>query len=178
MVNKITHCKLCHLHKNQPPTINKQNKSDIMLIGISSQKNTNTKTFTPLDSSTNSGKFISLLEKHLPNKTFYKTNLIKCAPLNSQNKIRYPTNQEFEKCFPHLKQEIKKVNPKTIILLGKHVTTFLSKKLNLNLKKYHPTKHNNTTILPIDHPSYIMIYKRKQLKQYRDKIIKIIKSGT
>ena len=178
MVNKIIHCQLCPLHKNQPPTINKQNKSDIMLIGISSQKNTPTKTFTPLDPSTNSGKFISQLETALPNKTFHKTNLIKCAPLNSQNKIRYPTNQEFEKCFPYLKQEIKKVNPKTIILLGRHVTTFLSKKLNLNLKKYHPTKYNGTTILPIDHPSYIMIYKRKQLEQYRDKILNIIKSGT
>ena len=177
-MQKIIHCTNCQLHKNQLPASNQPIKSDIMIIGISSKKNSGTKTFSPLDISTNSGKFILQLEKSLKDKTFYKTNLIKCAPLSDDGKIRYPTNFELNSCLPHLEQEIKTVNPKIIILLGKQVTAFLSQYWSTNLDKYIPTMHNGMTIIPVDHPSYIMIYKRKQIKQYKNKITDlIIRSG-
>ena len=147
-----------------------------MFIGISSQKNSLQKIFQPLDISTNSGKFITQLETALPNQTSHKTNLIKCAPLLPSGKIRYPTNKEINSCFPHLEKEIKSVQPKIIIPLGKQVTTYFSKHFQIPLKKYHPTKLENFTILPIDHPSYLMIYKRKNLEDYRNKIIKLIQS--
>lgn len=171
---KILRCRRCPLYKNQRPAQNEIQKSDVMVIGISAQRNTPNKTFTPLDELSTTGKFIANLEKDFPNKTFYKTNLVKCAPISDQNKIRYPTNQESEKCFQHLEREIKAVNPKTIILLGRHVTTFLSKKFKLELKKYNSTRYKNMTIIPVDHPSYIMIYKRKQSEQYKNKIVNLL----
>ena len=177
-MQKIIHCTNCQLHKNQLPASNQPIKSDIMIIGISSKKNSSTKTFSPLDISTNSGKFILQLEKSLKDKTFYKTNLIKCAPLSDDGKIRYPTNFELNSCLPHLEQEIKTVNPKIIITLGKQVTDFISELFELPLPKYQTTTYKNFAILPIDHPSYIMIYKRKQIKQYKNKITDlIIRSG-
>ena len=173
----ISNCQICSLYKNQTPSINILKKSDVMIIGISSQKNKPDKIFSPLDPSTNSGKFIISLEKYLPNKTFYKTNLTKCAPLNFQNKIRYPTSREINSCLPYLKQEIKITKPRIIIPLGKQATTFFSKYFDITLKKYHPTEYQQIRIIPVDHPSYIMIYKRKQLEQYKKKIVNLIKQN-
>ncbi len=177
-MKKIPQCTNCQLYKNQTPIINQPKKSDIMVIGISSKKNSGNKIFHPLDSSTNSGKFISQLEKSLKDTTFYKTNLIKCAPLTSDGKMRYPTTSEINACLPHLKQEIKTVQPKVIITLGRQVTNFTSTLFELSLKKYHITHHKNFKILPIDHPSYLMIYKRKELEHYKQIIKEKIKSGT
>lgn len=176
MQEKISKCKKCDLCKNQPPIISPIREADIIIIGISSQKNSETKVFTPLDSSTNSGKFISLLENSMPDKTFYKTNLVKCAPLNSGGKIRYPSQEELEKCFSHLENEIEMVKPKIIITLGNQVASFVSEKFGIKLEKYVLTKFNGVSILPIDHPSYIMIYKRKQLEQYKNRVVGIIKN--
>lgn len=148
-----------------------------MLIGISAQKNKPNKIFTPLDPETNSGKFIQQIENQLPQISFYKTNLIKCAPLNSDNKIRYPTTEEYQTCFSHLENEIKKTNPKTIILLGEKVANFITNKLQIKKEKYKPIPYNNKIIIYIDHPSYIMIYKRKQLKKYQNEIIKLLSNN-
>ena len=173
---KIKSCQLCGLSKNQRPAIHQIKSSDIMFIGISSQKNTKDKIFEPLDEKTNSGKFISQIEKLLTGKTFYKTNLVKCAPLDSENKIRSPTQNEITLCFPNLKEEIKNVKPKVIILLGKQVSEAISNNFSLRLKKYTTTKYGNITIIPIDHPSYIMIYKRKQLRKYLSTIAKLLRN--
>jgi len=172
---KIQKCQRCPLYKNQEPSTNKLTKSDILILGISSQKNSKTKNFLPFDSSTNSGKFITKIEMSIPETIFYKTNLVKCAPLNSENKIRYPTHKEITSCVPNFKTELDIIKPKIIVPTGKLVTNFLSDYFGVSLKKYTPTTIKDFIIIPIDHPSYLMIYKRREIDKYKEIIVKLLK---
>lgn len=149
-------------------------KHDIIIIGLSSQKDKKGHELLPLDIKTNSGKFIKQIEDELAHLTFHKTNLVKYVPLDKENKIRYPTIEEFNSCFNHLESEIEKVNPKIIILLGEKVANFITKKYKIEKEKYKATQYKDKQIICIDHPSYLMIYKRKQIENYSDKIIKLI----
>lgn len=45
----------------------------------------------------------------------YIVNVIKCRPLNNAN----PTNEQIDACRPILKEQIKRVKPKIIVLLGR-----------------------------------------------------------
>ena len=173
----ITSCKNCELYKNQKPSVSKIKQSDIMIIGISAQKNKDNKKFSPLDKDTNSGKFIDEIERSLSKETFYRTNLLKCAPLDNKEKIRYPKKEEYEKCFNNLEYEIKKIRPKIIITLGNKVSDFISKKFKISKEKYKKIKYNDMTIIHIDHPSYIMIYKRKNMDDYKNIILKLLDSS-
>lgn len=48
----------------------------------------------------------------------YKTNLVKCLPLTEQQKLRYPSKKEMDKCFDNLVSEINAMSPKIVFLLG------------------------------------------------------------
>jgi uracil-DNA glycosylase len=176
--NNNSPCKRCELYKNQPPILSKRAKSDVMWVGISAQKNKNDLEFEPLDVRTNSGKFIKSIEDQLPNVSFYKTNLVKCLPLNDQNKIRYPSNDEYLKCFDNLLDEIRTVNPKIVFFLGGLVSEFVYGQFGIERERYILQQYKKTSIVSIDHPSYLMIYKRKKLDEYCDKIIGLINSNT
>jgi DNA polymerase len=77
-----------------------------------------------------------------------------------------------EKCFPNFEWEIEQLKPKVVFLLGKQVATFVLKKLSY----FSPPFNDNFTydsveidginFIPIHHPSYVLVYKRKNLQQY------------
>ena len=171
----ILKCKDCDLYKNQKPCFCQPKKSDIIFVGISSQKNKKDIKFEPLDGRTNSGKLIQEIQESLPRICFHKTNLIKCAPLDKNEKIRYPTKKEFENCFENFKEELKIINPKIIFLLGSHTKKFIEQKYNIKLEKEKLISYKNLNFIAINHPSYIMIYKRKELQEYKNKIKELIK---
>jgi DNA polymerase len=133
-----------------------------------------------LSNNTNSGKLINSIEFFIPNVNFYKTNIVKCLPLKEE-KIRYPFKKEMETCFFHLENEIDSLNPRLIFLLGKQVSEFVLNKygikeysLNDNFE-YKSFKVGNYRLVPIHHPSYILVYKRKRLQDYMKNIESIIK---
>jgi len=61
-----------------------------------------------------SGKILEKALEKVGIKNFYITNAVACRPPNN----REPTQKEIEACKPRLLKEIKKIKPKTIILLG------------------------------------------------------------
>ncbi len=146
-----------------------------MWVGLSAVKVQCTTTETPLSNSTNTGKLIAEIEKKNNNVNFYKTNLVKCLPIKDQ-KIRYPKKEEMKSCFGHLTEEIEEFKPKIVFLLGKQVADFVSEK-NSELSStydYDTVKKNNVIYVSVHHPSYILVYKRKELDAYIRGISKII----
>jgi DNA polymerase len=141
-----------------------------MFVGISSQKNKWNKTFMPFDNQTNSGKLLEEIILSLPKISFHKTNLIKCAPLNELGKIRYPTKEEYKNCFKNFEDELNIVKPKLIFIFGNPAIKAIEQKYKIKLEKEKPTSYKNLNFVAINHPSYIMIYKRKNLEEYKDKI--------
>lgn len=177
----IKSCNQCVLCNNQNPVIQQCDKADVFWVGLSAVRVLDNKDI-PLSNNTNSGKLINSIEFFIQNVNFYKTNIVKCLPLKNE-KIRYPIKKEMETCFFHLENEMDSLNPKLIFLLGKQVATFVLNKygikeyfLNENFE-YQSFKVGNYRFIPVHHPSYILVYKRKRLQDYVKSMENIIKSN-
>lgn len=123
-------------------------------------------TFTP---ETNTGMLIQKIEQMFETVVTYKTNLVKCLPLTKEQKLRYPSKGESDGCFEHLVSEIYIISPKIVFLLGEKVHLSVEKHLNIIIKNIR-----GHIMVPIHHPSYIYIYKRKQIDKYIESVKKII----
>lgn len=174
----IKSCNQCVLCNNQSPVIQQCDNAEVFWVGLSAVRVSDSRDI-PLSNNTNSGKLINSIEFFIPNINFYKTNIVKCLPLKDE-KIRYPLKKEMETCFFHLENEMDSLNPRLIFLLGKQVATFVLNKYGI--KQYSLNEDFDYTsfdigkyrFIPIHHPSYILIYKRKRLQNYMKNIENII----
>lgn len=180
LLKQIQQCKDCPLCNNQNPLLDKKIKADIMWVGLSAVKVECTTKDAPLSISTNTGKLLSEIESNSNGIEFYKTNLVKCLPLKDE-KIRYPKQDEMRSCFNHLKTEIVEFKPKLVFLLGKQVIDFVTEKKDLTFSDkfdYLPYQKDDVTYVPVHHPSYILVYKRKNINSYISSINNIINRFT
>lgn len=171
-LNSINKCKSCNLCKNQAPLIDSKREGDVFWVGLSSVKiKDNLFQEKPLSPKTNTGKLIAEIENNISSLNFYKTNIVKCLPLRN-GKIRYPSQEEMSVCYKNLQYELTELKPKVVFMLGKQVSDFITLKLGDtkeflgNNFEYKPYKMGTITFVPIHHPSYILIYKRKKIKHY------------
>ncbi len=168
-MKKILSCKKCNLYKNQKPLIEKSRKAEILILGLSAVKINPESICEPLAKDTRTGKFVNSFIKTI-NKTVYKTNLVKCLPLDLNEKIRYPTKSEMSSCLNNFRDELKKIEPKVVLLLGKQVAEFVLDKpiefpkLKDNIYEYQLIEKDNIMFIPTHHPSYI----NKMKKEVRD----------
>lgn len=182
MFEEIKKCQKCELCKNQPPLMDTKTDCQIIWVGLSAKRK-KTVNETPLSPETNTGKLIKQIEEafldlELELRT-YKTNLVKCVPLNEQGKLRYPNQSEIKMCFEHLKNEIDTLSPKIVFLLGEKVYSSVGKKLKLSFEKWNGfdffyKEKDGVYYVPIYHPSYIHVYKKKNIDEYIAGIIKVI----
>ena len=167
----IVNCKNCCLCNNQAALIHNSKDADVFWVGLSAVKTEN-KYETPLSVTTNSGKLIYKIESLFPFRSFYRTNLVKCLPLDDKCKIRYPSSKEMNSCFINLNLEIDYLKPKLVFLLGKQVATFVLKEYGIKDYvlnddfEYSTFKIKNIVLVPVHHPSYILVYKRKKIENY------------
>jgi DNA polymerase len=176
ILTQIKRCQGCPLYNNQAPLLDTNTDADVFWVGLSAVKVGSIKKETPLSSKTNSGKLISEIEQKNKRVDFYKTNLVKCLPLE-EGKIRYPNKSEMKACCKHLISEISEFKPKLVFLLGKQVSDFIIKDKNLKYSdefNYQVVVKGNTTYVPVHHPSYILVYKRKKTDAYIKGITQVI----
>ena len=133
----------------------------------------------PLSPETNTVMLIQKIENSCCNVVTYKTNLVKCLPLTEQQKLRYPNKKEIDSCFGNLLKEIHTMSPKIVFLLGEKVYSSVGKHLNIDFEKWNDFEYTYKTFekihyVPIHHPSYIYVYKRKRIDDYIKSIEKII----
>ena len=156
---RITKCNRCSISCNQKPLVDKLRKADIMFVGISA-KIKETEDEIPLSENTNSGKLIKMIEERLGeennNVSCYRSNMVKCVPLDEKGKIRYPDILEIENCIDNLVYELSIVKPKVVVLLGRLVEKYLKRKII-------EQGYNTITIY---HPSYIYVYRKKEIEKY------------
>ena len=157
--NRITKCNKCDISCNQKPLVENMKKSDIMFLGISA-KMKEKEDEMPLSENTNSGKLIKKIEERLVeenhNISCYRSNMVKCVPLNEDGKIRYPDNLEIENCIENLEYELNIVKPKLVVFLGRLVEKYLKKKI-IEL---------GYNVITIYYPSYIYMYRKKEIEKY------------
>ena len=144
--------------------------ANVMWVGLSAKKAINAEICAPLHIDTNTGKLVAEIEARCRHASFYKTNLVKFPPLDSKGKLRYPTPVECVLCYPELQVEIQTVNPRVVLLLGNKTATFVLRQIGLQMPKlsyrYRSFEYGGKWYVPIQHPSYIMVYKRKEKNRY------------
>ena len=175
-------CRACGLYLNQFPVLDKTDHSHIFWVGLSAVQFQEGIEQLPLSPSTRSGLLIESIEEPLRKEmSFYKTNIVKCLPLK-EGKIRYPLEHEMEKCFPNFELELNVLEPSIVFLLGKQVASFVMKKMGIGEFtlsedfKYKSFEIGNTIFIPIHHPSYILVYKRKNMDCYIKSLQSLCKS--
>lgn len=175
----ITSCKNCSLCSNQTPLIHNNCSAEVFWVGLSAVKTEN-RFDMPLSETTNSGKLLYRIESRFNSESFYRTNLVKCLPLDDHSKIRYPVTTEMKNCFSNLTLELNYFKPKLVFLLGKPVAAFVLNKYGIrdfsldNEYDYTVYQIENTVFVPVHHPSYILVYKRKFVETYIHGIQSII----
>lgn len=179
MINEIMNCNKCKMCNNQRPLLDKVSECDVMWVGLSAKQVENVFDDIPLSTSTKSGMLINEMESEIYGCRFYKTNVVKCLPLDNDGKLRYPTKKEMDLCIMNLKREIDVLKPKIVILLGNNVIQSVEKSMKMNFDKFNDYeyklyKHGECKFLPIHHPSYISVYRKKHKKSYIDAVKELI----
>jgi DNA polymerase len=93
----------------------------------------------------------------------YVTNIVKCRP----EKNRTPTNEEITNCATYLEQQIRSLQPKVIVTLGKSAMAGLQtigeipnpKTIdwkNSEVSSYFNFEDTSYPVIPIYHPSYYL----------------------
>lgn len=178
MFESIKNCDRCGLCKHQRPLVDEVDICRVFWVGLSAKIST-CEGEKPLSPKTNSGSLLCEVERKCTGIPMYRTNLVKCAPLNETGKLRYPNRKEIDLCLPHLGFEIDELKPQIVFLLGNKVIDAVSRYLSIEFDKwdefsYSFQKHGNTYFAPIHHPSYIYVYKRKRIDEYVNGIEKVI----
>lgn len=178
MIEQIRECQKCRLCFNQKPLLDIEKDCQIFWVGLSAKK-TVSDIKIPLSPETNTGSLIQQIERMFGGLNTYKTNLVKCVPLTEQQKLRYPNKEEIDSCFEHLLSEIHTMSPKIVFLLGERVYSSVGNHLEIEFEKwngfeYHYKEFERTYYVPIHHPSYIWVYKKKRMDEYIKSIEEII----
>ena len=94
------------------------------------------------------GKIVSRLEavsiKY--GYSIYRTNLVKCPPMNDVNKLRNPTVEEIAACIGNLFQEIELLTPAIVLLLGKITVSAMECKLGTKFGDYSGCTFTTQTV--------------------------------
>lgn len=178
MFQNIRTCENCKLFHNQKPLLDIGKKSEVFWVGLSAKKVLSNEEI-PLSPKTNTGKLISDIENKCSGFSAYRTNVVKCAPLDDTHKLRYPTTKEINSCIGHLESELNELLPRIVFLLGKKVTTSVSKVYRLNFAPwddfaYKYLQFKGIFFIPVHHPSYIHVYQRKRKDAYINSLSKLI----
>jgi DNA polymerase len=133
------------------------------------------------------GKFLDTLITEIGffRSDVFITNIVKCRP----PKNRAPLPDEIETCTPYLDRQIRLIQPKFIVTLGNHSTTYIFSKANLPFNgitqvrgKFYETSilGMQITVFPTFHPAaalYSTKYKEQITKDFQLLKEMLIKRG-
>ena len=97
------------------------------------------------------GRFLNeMLESiGLQRDDIYITNIVKYRPPNNRD----PLPEEKAAFLPYLVEQLKTINPKVIVTLGRHSMDVLLPGLKISQVHGKPMKHNGHVYLPLFHPA-------------------------
>ncbi len=123
LAGKIKSCTLCDLHKNRTKAVPGEGPkdADIMLIGEAPGYNEDQEGRPFVG---DAGDILTdLLEDQagLDRSDVFIGNVIKCRPPDNRD----PKDEEIESCSPYLKKQVRNIEPKLIVSLGRFAARLL-----------------------------------------------------
>lgn len=132
---------------------------------------------------TRTGNIIEQIIYHLPSIKAVKTNLVKTPPIDKEGKLRYPNPNEMKLGWNELQNEMNQTSPKLLVTLGQQVSFFLRLQMGvLPVKPQLPgdfsfesyLSQSNSNILSVHHPSFVFVYRRKDIENYIESVVQSI----
>jgi len=159
MSDRILVCTECSLHAGRTKTVMGQgnaNSPDVMFIGEAPGEDEDVQGLAFVGAA---GQFLTKMINAMGYKReeVYVTNICKCRPPNG----RPPDQQEMHKCLPFLREQIKVVRPKVIVLLGGTAIKALLNQTGVMRMQGQWTTYEGIPVMPTCHPSYIIRFENK-----------------
>jgi uracil-DNA glycosylase family 4 len=147
---QIAACEKCILHKSRVKAVPGigPGKADIMFIGEAPGFHENQRGLPFVGAA---GKFLDdLLEKiGLRREDVFITNVVKCRPPGNRD----PQSSEIEACRPYLDRQIKLIQPKMIITLGRFSMARYFPNAKISQIHGKPRKIEGVIYYPMYHPA-------------------------
>ena len=152
--NKIKNCMICPLGKTRTNFVFGvgNRKSNLVFVGEAPGENEDLKGEPFVGKS---GKLLDKILKaiSLSRKDIYICNIIKCRPPKNRN----PLYDEIEKCRPYLDFQLKLIQPKVIIALGKvAANTLLNNSFTLNEMRGNRFSYLDIDLMVTYHPAALL----------------------
>lgn len=129
---------------------------------------------------TRTGNIVEQIIHDLPSIEAIKTNLVKIPPTDQGGKLRYPNHTEMQSGWNGLQDEMNQTLPNLLVTLGQQVSFFLRAQMGiLPAKPRLPSdfsyeshlSQSQSNILSVHHPSFIYVYRRKDIQNYVEKVV-------
>ncbi|MBN2073954.1 MAG: hypothetical protein JW762_00235 [Dehalococcoidales bacterium] len=133
-----------------------------------------------LSPGTRTGDIIETITYQLPHIDSVKTNLVRIPPIDETGRLRYPNLHEMKQGWDDLHKELIQTSPIIWVTLGQQVSSFLRMQMGVSpIKPHLPIDYSyklqniesGSHILSVHHPSFIYVYRRKDIEHYIDKIV-------
>ncbi len=125
IAKEIKKCKKCPLHLSRTNAVPGEGnpRAEVMFIGEAPGRNEDLQGRPFVGAA---GKLLTdLLESiGLTRSRVFITNVVKCRPPRNRD----PRPEEIETCFPYLERQVKLIDPKVIVALGRHSALTLLEK--------------------------------------------------
>jgi len=97
---------------------------------------------------------------------YYIANIVKCRP--PQN--RDPKDQEAEKCLPFLRAQVKLIQPKIIVCMGRIAVKYILKDKDVRITKIRGQwqERKDFLIMPTFHPAALLRDESKKILMWED----------
>ena len=150
LIRQVNECKLCALSQKRNVAVPGEGNlnSDIMFIGEGPgyYEDQQGRPFV--------GAAGQLLEDLLDSiglrrEDVYITNMVKCRPPNNRD----PLPGEIDACAPYLDRQLKIIEPKVIVTLGRYSLGNFFPGLPIGKGRGVPKKWNNLLVYPVYHPA-------------------------
>lgn len=147
----------------------------VYFVGLSAKPNCE-----HLAPETRTGYIIEQIINRLPSVKTVKTNLVKTPPLDQAGKLRYPHLNEMKLGWDELQNEMKQTPPKLLVTLGQQVSFFLryqmgaqpiKPKLPSDFSSKSYLSQSTSCILSVHHPSFVFVYRRKDIESYIENVV-------
>lgn len=165
---QVSECTACDLHKTRTQTVFGigSQKADILFVGEAPGRQEDLKGEPFVG---RAGQLLDemLLAIGLKREQVYIANILKCRPPNNRD----PKPEEQTQCTPFLLQQLKLLQPKLIVSLGRISAQYLLQ-TNLSLSrlrgKEHEYKAAHVPLLVTYHPAYLLRNPKDKAKAWED----------
>jgi len=155
LVQAITNCTVCDLYRTRTHVVPGKGPTNasIMIVGEApgAEEDACGEPFVGA-----AGKMLTRLLKEagINRDDVFITNILKCRPPGNAD----PTPDQIAACINYLKAQIKIVQPKVIVTLGRYSSSRLSLVYGTmgSLLQYDDLSYEGIPIIPLYHPSYLL----------------------